>query len=62
MERVNDLMSDLRKGLLKLAWPVIVAMLFTTMLNFVDFFFVGGHGSVLLRVDRKLLQEALQEL
>ncbi len=44
MERVRELMSDPQRGLLKLAWPAIVSMLFSTLLHFVDFFFVGGLG------------------
>ncbi len=42
--RVDSLMKDPRRGLLLLAWPVIVSSLFTVLLNFVDAFFVGGLG------------------
>jgi len=43
-ERIKKLMENPRRGLLILSWPLIVSMLFSTLLNFVDFFFVGGLG------------------
>lgn len=43
-EQIKNLMSNPRRGLLVLSWPMMVSMLFSTMLNFVDFFFVGGLG------------------
>ncbi|MBN2517430.1 MAG: MATE family efflux transporter [Candidatus Altiarchaeota archaeon] len=43
-ERVDRLMMDPRRGLLMLAWPIMVSMFFSMLLNFVDFFFVGGLG------------------
>jgi len=43
-ERIEKLMENPRRGLLILSWPMIVSMVFSTLLNFVDFFFVGGLG------------------
>lgn len=43
-DRIAKLMENPKKGLITLAWPVIISMFFSTMLNFVDFFFVGGLG------------------
>lgn len=44
MEHIRKLMENPRRGLLILAWPMIVSMVFGTLLNLVDFFFVGGLG------------------
>jgi len=44
-DRVNKLMKDPKKGLIKLAIPMIISMVFSTMLYFVDTIFVGGLGS-----------------
>lgn len=43
--RVEQLMMVPQKGLLILAWPAIVSMIFSTLMHFVDFFFVGGLGA-----------------
>ena len=43
-EQIRKLMENPRRGLLVLSWPMIVSMVFGTLLNFVDFFFVGGLG------------------
>jgi len=43
-EQIKKLMENPQKGLLILAWPMIISMVFSTLLNFVDFFFVGGLG------------------
>jgi Na+-driven multidrug efflux pump len=43
-ERIAKLMENPQKGLLTLSWPIIVSMLLMTLLNFIDFFFVGGLG------------------
>jgi putative MATE family efflux protein len=44
-ERIQSLMADPRRGLLVLSLPVIISMFFQSLLNFTDFFFVGGLGS-----------------
>jgi len=43
-ERIRNLMANPSRGLLILAWPVIISMLLHSLLHFVDFFFVGGLG------------------
>ncbi len=43
-ERIAKLMENPKKGLLILAWPMILSTFFSTLLNIVDFFFVGGLG------------------
>jgi putative MATE family efflux protein len=43
-ERIGELMKNPRRGLFTLAGPIMVSMFFSMLLNFVDFFFVGGLG------------------
>jgi putative MATE family efflux protein len=43
-EKIKSFMENPRRGLLILSWPMIVSMVFGTLLSFVDFFFVGGLG------------------
>jgi putative MATE family efflux protein len=44
MDRVGKLMENPGRGLLTLAWPMVVSMLFSTLLHLADFIFVGGLG------------------
>jgi putative MATE family efflux protein len=43
-DRIDRLMENPQKGLITLATPMIISTVFSTVLNLVDFFFVGGLG------------------